>query len=203
MDPDQEKALLASIERKMGNVLQSVHSRNSVSSGDTSSLRKSQRSTMDLISPTTPGGATSSDTSDTATLPEKPKHELGQAILQNMALSVDDFEETFSDASDSANLDPGLPVDSLANFIAPVGVQRKGSARKKERGHITENGATEDEDATPIRTKSRERASGTNKPSMPQQTKSFAGRFIKKVTLGIRSAANAPKSSKRGPADEN
>lgn len=140
MDPEQEKALLASIEHKMGNVLQSVRSRTSVSSGDAPSHRNSHNSDMDPISPTTPGGTASSDTSDTVALPEKPKEGLDQRMPLDMGLSLDNFEESFSDASDSGDFDPGLAVDSLANFIPPVGEQHKGSARKKERGNITEKG---------------------------------------------------------------
>lgn len=202
MNEEQEKALIASIEHKIGNVLQSVRSRGgSMHSQDTAQKQSSQGS-ADLFSSITPGHGASSGSSGITTLPGDPRGASGEEKPFDMEVSADDFEENFSDGPTSERLDTDLPVDSLANFITPAEMNRKGSVRKKERGHITDMGATEENEESMIRRKSRGKQNGRETEALdrPAKNPNLAGRFMRKLTHGLRSN---PKNIKHGTAGNN
>lgn len=217
MDAEQEKVLIASIERKMDNVLQSVRSRHGVDGAG----RKSAEGRHDVLSPVTAGAGMLSTSSvpgassassvvpascasscEGTTAEQMAGRTPGEATRNGgLGFSMDEFQEEFSDGSDAEALHTGLPVDSMVNFPAAAdvaAVNRKGSAMKKERGHISAHGATEDGGRGVGKRRSRGKQQQGDGQNTPKKTPSFAEKLVRKITQGFRS----PRASRHEPSEE-
>lgn len=128
LSDSEAKALAASIERKMGNVLESMRSRNALSSHGSSGPDRGG-----------PGRVDGSDTSNTA--PGTSERDMDPKL----GLSEDDFE-TFSSADDDEDPMDGMPVDSMINFVPATKAASKDAGGagvlRKERGNLAGKRAT-------------------------------------------------------------